>query len=32
MEGSMVPTAYVAQDGLVGHQWEEKALGSEKAP
>jgi len=22
----MAPTAYVAEDGLVGHQWEEKPL------
>ena len=22
----MAPSAYVAEDGLVGHQWEEKAL------
>jgi len=22
----MTPTAYVAEDGLVGHQWEEKPL------
>jgi hypothetical protein len=26
MEGSMAPTAYVAEDGLVGHQWEERPL------
>jgi hypothetical protein len=24
--GSMAPAAYVAEDGLVGHQWEEKPL------
>ena len=27
----MAPAAYVAEDGLVGHQWEEKALGPVKA-
>jgi hypothetical protein len=26
MEGPMAPAAYVAEDGLVGHQWEEKPL------
>ena len=24
MDGPMAPAAYVAEDGLVGHQWEEK--------
>jgi hypothetical protein len=24
--GPMVPAAYVAEDGLVGHQWEERPL------
>ena len=23
VEGPMTPTGYVAEDGLVGHQWEE---------
>ena len=27
----MAPAAFVAEDGLVGHQWEEKALGPVKA-
>ena len=27
MEGPMAPAAYVAEDGLVGHQWEEWPLG-----
>ena len=27
MEGPMAPAAYVAEDGLVGHHWEEMALG-----
>ena len=27
MEGPMAPAAYVAEDGLVGHQWEERPLG-----
>jgi hypothetical protein len=26
MEGLMVPDAYVAEDGLAGHQWEERPL------
>jgi hypothetical protein len=26
MEGPMAPAAYVAEDGLVGHQWEERTL------
>jgi hypothetical protein len=26
-EGPMAPATYVAQDGLVGHQWEERPLG-----
>ena len=26
MEGPMVLVAYVAEDGLVGHQWEERPL------
>ena len=26
MEGPMAPAAYVAEDGLVSHQWEEKPL------
>jgi hypothetical protein len=26
MEGPMTPAAYVAEDGLVGHQWEERLL------
>jgi hypothetical protein len=26
MEGPMAPAAYVAEDGLVGHQWEERPL------
>ena len=27
MEGPMAPATYVAEDGLVGHQWEERLLG-----
>jgi hypothetical protein len=27
MEGPMALATYVAEDGLVGHQWEEKFLG-----
>ena len=26
MEGPMAPGMYVAEDGLVGHQWEERSL------
>jgi hypothetical protein len=26
-EGPMAPASYVAEDGLVGHQWEEWTLG-----
>jgi hypothetical protein len=26
-EGPMAPATYVAEDGLVGHQWEERTLG-----
>jgi hypothetical protein len=26
MEGLMAPAAYVTEDGLVRHQWEEKPL------
>jgi hypothetical protein len=26
MEGHMAPAAYVTEDGLVGHQWEEMPL------
>jgi len=26
MDRPMAPAAYVADDGLIGHQWEEKAL------
>ena len=26
MEGPMVPAAYVAEDGLIGHQWEKRPL------
>jgi hypothetical protein len=26
MEESMAPAAYVVEDGLVGHQWEERSL------
>ena len=26
MEGPMAQAAYVAEDGLVGHQWEEQSL------
>ena len=26
MEGPMAPSAYVAEDGLVGHEWEEWLL------
>ena len=29
MEELMAPVAYVAEDGLVGHQWEENTLGPE---
>jgi hypothetical protein len=29
IEGAMDPVAYVAEDGLVGHQWESMALGPE---
>jgi hypothetical protein len=27
MNGPMAPAAYVTEDGLVGHQWEERSLG-----
>jgi hypothetical protein len=27
MEGLMAPATYVAEDGLVVHQWEEQLLG-----
>jgi hypothetical protein len=27
MEGTRAPAAYVAEDDLVGHQWEERFLG-----
>jgi hypothetical protein len=27
MDGPMALAAYVAEDGLVGHQWEERPLG-----
>ena len=27
MEGPRAPAAYVAENGLVGHQWEEQPLG-----
>jgi hypothetical protein len=27
MEGPMAPAVYVAEDGLVGYQWEEQFLG-----
>ena len=27
MEGPMALATYVAEDGLVGHQWEERPLG-----
>ena len=27
IEGPMAPAAYVAEDGLLRHQWEERALG-----
>jgi hypothetical protein len=27
IEGPMAPAAYVAEDRLVGHQWEERPLG-----
>jgi hypothetical protein len=27
MEGPLAPVAYVAEDGPVGHQWEERPLG-----
>jgi hypothetical protein len=30
MEGAMAPAAYVAEDGLIWHQWEER-LGPVKA-
>jgi len=26
MDRPMAPASYVAEDGLVGHQWEEKSL------
>jgi hypothetical protein len=26
MKGPMAPAAYVAEDGLVGHQWKERSL------
>jgi hypothetical protein len=26
VEGPMAPAAYVAENGLVGHQWEERPL------
>jgi hypothetical protein len=26
MVGLMAPVAYIAEDGLVGHQWEERPL------
>jgi hypothetical protein len=26
MEGPMAPSTYVAEDGLLGHQWEERPL------
>jgi hypothetical protein len=26
MEGPMAPAGYVAEDGLVSHQWEERPL------
>jgi len=26
MNGPMAPAAYVAEDGFVGHQWEDKSL------
>jgi hypothetical protein len=26
MEGPMAPATYVAEDGLVGHQWVERSL------
>ena len=26
MEGPMAPAPYVAEDGLIGHQWEERPL------
>jgi hypothetical protein len=26
MKGPMAPATYVAEDGLVGHQWEERPL------
>jgi hypothetical protein len=31
MEGPIAPATYVAEDGLVGHQWEERPLGPVKA-
>jgi hypothetical protein len=27
MEGPMMPAAYVAENGFVGYQWEERPLG-----
>ena len=27
MEGPIAPVAYVAEDGLIGHQWEKRPLG-----
>ena len=27
MEGPMAPAAHMAEDGLVGHQWEERPSG-----
>jgi hypothetical protein len=26
MEGPIAPAAYIAEDGLIGHQWEGKTL------
>jgi hypothetical protein len=26
LEGPMVPATYIAEDGLVGHQWEDSSL------
>jgi hypothetical protein len=26
MKGPMAPATYIAEDGLVGHQWEERPL------
>jgi hypothetical protein len=31
MERLKAPGAYVVEDGLVGHQWEKRLLGPEKA-